>query len=460
MPTASEILAGFATELRFEALPAAVVDKIVLHTLDLLGVALAATPTDFGASMLSAVRKLSGPGGCTVVGTTDTLPAAWAALANGTLAHGLDFDDTHSTSVVHVSASVVPAALAAAEDRGADGPRVIAALAAAMESNIRIGLAAPGAFHDRGFHPTGVCGAYASTVAAGAIYGLTVEQLADAMGLAGSQASGTFEFLADGSWSKRLHPGWAAHSGIVAARFGAEGFRGPRTTFEGRFGLFPTHVGPGDWDISRIGADLGRRWELLDIALKPYPCCHMTHAFIDCAARARADGVRAEDVAAIACAIHPREMPVVCEPLAVKHNPQTEYDAKFSLPYCVATMLVRGHADLDDFADAAVRDPAVVAVARRVTHQADPDSDYPAHFPGTMRIELRTGQTVEYREPLNRGCPERPLDRAEVEDKFRRNAARALPARQAARVIEAVTDLPHQRDLGVLTAALRGPRAR
>jgi len=455
MPTASESLAAFAAGLRFEALPAAVVDKIALHTLDLLGVALAATHTDFGVAASRAARRLAGAGACTVVGRAEPLPAAWAALVNGTLAHGLDYDDTHSTSVVHVSTSVVPAALAAAEESGADGPRVMAALAAGMETNIRIGLAAPGAFHDRGFHPTGVCGAYAATVAAGALYGLTAEQLTDALGLAGSQASGTFEFLTDGTWSKRLHPGWAAHSGIVAARLGAEGFRGPRATFEGRFGLFPTHVGPQGWDVSRLTADLGQRWELLDISLKPYPCCHMTHAFIDCAARARADGIRADDVEAIACLIHPREMPVVCEPLAAKQDPQTAYDGKFSLPYCVATMLVRGRADLDEFADAAVRDPAVLALARRVTHHADPDSDYPAHFPGVMRLTLRDQRTVEYREPLNRGCPERPLERAEVEEKFRRNAGRALPDEQVAGVIKAVGELSRQRDVGVLMATLR-----
>lgn len=455
MPTESESLAAFATALRFEALPQAVVDKITLHTLDLLGVALAAVPTDFGGAVLRAVRALSEGGTATVVGSREPLPPPWAALVNGTLGHGLDYDDTHSTSVVHVSTSVVPAALAVAEACGADGQRTITALAAAMEANIRIGLAAPGAFHDRGFHPTGICGAYAATVAAGVLYGLSAAQLADALGLAGSQASGTFEFLTDGSWSKRLHPGWAAHSGIVAARLAAEGFRGPRATFEGRFGLFPTHVGDGSWDATRVTADLGRRWELLDISLKPYPCCHMTHAFVDCAARARADGIGAAHIEALTCFIHPREMPVVCEPLAAKQDPQTEYDAKFSLPYCVASMLVRGHADIDDFAPGAVRDPAVLAVAQRVTHAPDPDSDYPAHFPGTMRITLRDGRRLDYHEPLNRGCPERPLERGAVEDKFRRNAARVLPEAQVALVIAQVAALPRQRQLAALMESLR-----
>lgn len=457
MPSASESLADFALALDFEALPAAVVGKVTLHTLDLLGVALAASATGFGDAVVRAACRLGGSGAGTVFGRSETLPAAWAALANGTLAHGLDFDDTHATAVVHVSATVVPAVFAAAEESGADGPRVVAALAAGMEASIRIGLVAPGAFHDRGFHPTGICGAYAATLAAGRLYGLTAEQLADALGLAGSMASGTFEFLADGAWSKRLHAGWAAHAGLVAARLGAEGFCGPRATFEGRFGLFATHLDPGSRDIGRLTAGLGRQWHLLDLALKPYPCCHMTHAFIDAAARARADGIRADDVAAIDCLIHPREMPVVCDPPEAKRAPRTEYDAKFSLPYCVATMLVRGEADLDAFSDAAVRDPAVLALAARVSAHPDPESDYPRHFPGILRLTLHDGRVVEYREPLNRGCPERPLGEAEVEAKFARNAARALPPERTRRVAAIVADLARQRDLGPLLSALRPP---
>lgn len=457
MSSASESLAAFAASLRFEALPAAVVGKITLHTLDLLGVALAAVPTDFGDAVLRAACRLGGRGAGTVVGRRETLPAAWAALANGTLAHGLDYDDTHPAAVVHVSATVVPAVLAAAEETAADGPGMLAALAAGMETSIRIGLVAPGAFHDRGFHPTGICGAYAAALAAGKLYGLTAGQLTHALGLAGSMASGTFEFLADGAWSKRLHAGWAAHAGLVAARLAAEGFRGPRTTFEGRFGLFATHLGSGAPDIARLTAGLGRHWDLLDLALKPYPCCHMTHAFIDAAARARADGIGADDVVAIDCLIHPREMPVVCDPPEAKRVPRTEYDAKFSLPYCVATMLVRGAADLEAFDDAAVSDPAVLAVAARVSAHPDPDSDYPRHFPGILRLTLRDGRVTEYREPLNRGCAERPLDPAEVEAKFARNAARALPPDHARRVAALVGDLPRLRDPGPLMSALRPP---
>jgi 2-methylcitrate dehydratase PrpD len=445
------------TGLQYDALPAAVVDKIKLHLLDLFGVALAAVGSDFATATLAAVRNLGGTGSCSVIGVPLRLPAVWAALTNGVLAHGLDYDDTHSEAVVHVSASVVPAALAAGEDSGADGKTFITALAAGMETNIRIGLVAPGAFHDRGFHPTGVCGAYASAVAAGRVAGVTAACLTDAIGLAGSQASGTMEFLTDGTWAKRLHPGWAAHAGLVAVRLAANGFSGPRGTFGGRFGLYRTHLGDGQWDLSALTEGLGSRWHLLDMALKPYPCCHMTHAFIDCVAALRTGADWAtDDIEQVDCFIHPREVPVVCEPRATKQAPQSDYDAKFSLPYAVASALVRGHVEVSDFTDAAIRAPAVRELAQRVVYHEDADSDYPRYFPGWLRIRLRDGRILEHREPINRGSLARPLTADEVRDKFRRNAQPVIGADAAATVVALTSALEAQRDLSTLGEGVSG----
>jgi len=457
MPSASERLSQFAADLTYDALPVAVVEKIKLHVLDLFGVALAATQSEFATATYDAVRGLGGTGTCTVVGFPDRLPAAWAALANGTLAHGLDYDDTHSESVVHVSTSVVPASLAACEEFGSSGKAFLVALAGSMEVNIRIGLVAPGGFHDRGFHPTGVCGAYACALAVGMVTGLTVAQLTDALGLAGSQAAGTMEFLTDGTWAKRLHPGWAAHAGVVAACLAAAGFTGPRGTFDGRFGFYRSHLGERGWDLAVLTDALGARWHLLDMSLKPYPCCHMNHAFIDCAAALRtAHNVRADDVELVECFIHPREVPVVCEPQATKQAPQSDYDAKFSLPYAVACMLVRGHVDADDFSGDAFRDPAVHAVAQRVVYREDASSDYPRHFPGWVRMRLRDGRVLEHREPINRGGPTRPLSADEVLRKFHANAHPVIGTEQAESVVRCVTSLESQRDLSALAAALRG----
>jgi 2-methylcitrate dehydratase PrpD len=456
VPSVSESLARFAAELQPSDLPAAVVARVKRHLLDLLGVALAAAGEPFAAQARAAVTSLAGAAGtATVIGAANRLPLAWAALVNGVLAHGLDYDDTHEEAVTHVSCSVAPTMLAAAERHGGDGAAALTALALGMESAVRIGLVARGAFHDRGFHPTGVCGAYAASLVAGRLAGLDASRLAHALGLAGSMAAGTMEFLTDGSWAKRVHAGWAAHAGLTAAALAGAGFSGPQATFEGRFGLYRSHLGAGEWDVDGITRDLGSRWHLLDIALKPYPCCHMTHAFIDAAGALRAEGVAAADVAAIECHIHPREMPVVCEPVANKQRPQSDYDAKFSLPYTVAAMFVRGHVDLDDFSAAAIADPAVLDLAGRVTCLPDPAADYPRCFPGRLRVRLRDGRVLERDEPVNRGSFLRPLTDADVRDKFHRNAARALPAAQVEAVADAVDGLDRARDLSTLAAALR-----
>jgi len=454
MRTASEELAHFAAALRPDDVPAPVIARVKRHLLDVLGVALAAAPQPFARPALDAATALGGHGDAPVIGFAARLPPAWAAMVNGALAHGLDYDDTHEEAVTHVSCSVAPAMLAAAA--GADGPQALAALALGMESAVRLGRAAPGRFHDRGFHPTGICGAYACALVAGTLGGLDAERLTQALGLAGSMAAGTMEFLTDGTWAKRVHPGWAAHAGLAAAALAGSGFTGPRQTLEGRFGLYRSHLGDDDWDLDAVTRGLGQRWHLLDIALKPYPCCHMTHAFIDAAAALRrAPGVHPDEITAIECFIHPREVPVVCEPLASKRLPQTDYDAKFSLPYAVASILVRGHLDVDDFTSAAIRDPAVLALAQRVSYSDDPDSDFPASFPGAVRIHLRNGQVVEHREAINRGSAEKPLTRDEVGAKFRRNATRVMPPAAVEALVGAVETLAGEPTLSQLVRGLQ-----
>ena len=288
-PSASEALAEFGAGLRWADIPAPVAAAAKRHLLDVVGVALASSTMPFAGMALQAATALGGAGDGTVIGFADRLPPAWSALVNGALAHGIDYDDTHEEGVVHVSCSVAPAALAAAEASGASGAQFLTALVLGMETAVRLGVAAPGRFHDRGFHPTGVCGAFAATLVAGSLAGLPAPRLADALGLSGSMASGLMEFLTDGTWSKRIHSGWAAHGGLVAARLAAAGFSGPRAVLDGRFGFYRSHLGDEGWQLDAVTRDLGRRWRLLEIALKPYPACHMTHAFIDCAASLRGE---------------------------------------------------------------------------------------------------------------------------------------------------------------------------
>jgi 2-methylcitrate dehydratase PrpD len=453
--TASQTLASFATGLRWQELPPEVIAAAKRHLLDALGVALASSTMPFADKAFSAIDELGAGSGATVIGRARPAPPAWAALANGTLIHGLDFDDTHSESVVHVSAGVVPAALAAAEQHGASGRDLLAAIAVGLECNIRLGLVARGAFHDRGFHPTGICGTFAAALSAARLGGASAATAAHALGLCLSMAAGSLEFLSDGSWAKRMHGGWAAHAGLVAARFAARGFSGPRGALDGRFGLYRSHLGNGGWDLAALAAGLGEHWEMLRIGMKPYPCCHFNHAFLDAAARLRQQpGVVAGAIDRVVCHIAPREMPIVCEPIAGKRRPQTDYDAKFSLPYTVARMLLYGHVDIDDFTAAAIADEATLHLAARVDCVADPSADYPRHFPGRLRIHLRDGRMLEHSEAVHRGSADRPLSNAEVRDKFARNAARALPERQAQRLAEYVDVLDGASDVNGLAALL------
>ena len=449
-------LARFAADLAFERIPPEVVASVRLRALDILGIALAASTGETAPALRGALEGwTAGQGGpCTVVGTKLGAPAPLAALANGALAHGLDFDDTHAASITHASAVVLPTVLALGEASGVDGRRVVTAAVAGLEAITRLGMAAPGAFHARGWHATAVCGAFAATLAAGRLEGLDADRLAAALGIAGSLASGVLEFLEDGSWVKRLHPGWAAHSGIVAAGLARGGFTGPATILDGRFGFYRTFLGvePDPAPFRTLGTE----WETLRIGFKPYPCCHYNHAYLDCALALRhAHGLTPEAIAAVECRVPAGEVPIVCEPREAKLRPRTPYDAQFSLAYSVAAALVDGRVGLDTYAPARIADERVLALAARVTHAVDPDSRFPDGFPGWVRVRLRDGRVLEAREPDGRGGARRPIEPQAVVAKFRDNAARALPPPAVARVEAAAQALDALADVGSLMRLTR-----
>jgi 2-methylcitrate dehydratase PrpD len=333
---------------------------------------------------------------------------------------------------------------------------VLEALVAGVEVMCRVGLAVPGALHARHFHPTAVAGSFGAAAAAGKLYGLSEDQLVHAFGICGSQASGIIEYLADGSWTKRLHPGWAAHGGVIAAQLAAEGFSGPETVLEGQHGLYAAFAGghePGR--LAGLMEGLGRVWELEQLTFKPYPCGSIAQPYMDCAARLRADhGIRPEAVAAIRCRTAAGPVPRLWEPLAAKHVPPNGYAAKFSLPYLIAVILVKGRAGLAEFADSAVRDPEVLGVARRVSYELDPAIDYPRQFVGDVEIALADGRIARERQDRPRGGPDAPLTSGELEAKFRGNAVLVLPDLQVEGVIVGVNRLLSGGPLTDLLAAL------
>jgi 2-methylcitrate dehydratase PrpD len=454
--SAARCFARWVAGLSLADVPAPVVDTASLLTLDTIGNALAAVPEDFGRSILVAARRLGGAPESTLIGDGTKVGAGTAALANGTLAHGLDFDDTREDAIVHTGSVAVTTALAVGEARDVSGRAALEAIIAGVEVMCRVGLAVPGRLHARHFHPTAVTGSFAAAAVAGRLYGLTEAQLVHAFGICGSQAAGIIEYLTDGSWTKRLHPGWAAQAGITAAMLAQSGFVGPETVFEGGHGFYQAFAGGHDpARLSALLESLGRTWEIANLTFKPYPCGSIAHPYMDCALRLRERHRPAPDaIAEIRCRTAEGPVPRLWEPLAAKWAPPNGYAAKFSLPYLLALMLVKGHAGLADFTDAAVRDESVLRVARRVTYELDPTIDYPRRFIGDVRIRLTSGEEIAERQEHSRGGPDHPLSRHDLEAKFRGNAALSLDPGRVERLVRDVGGLSRAPRLASLVESL------
>lgn len=441
-PTAiAELLGEFADQTGFEDLPGEVVESARYLALDAVGVAFCAADTPFAHRARQALALL-GSGEHPVLALPDRLCARDAAMLNGILIHGHDFDDTHIGSIVHVSASALPAAIAAAIGSRRSTRDLLLAYVLGIEVSARVGLAAHGGFHDVGFHPTGLAGAFGATVAAAKTAGLGAHGIAGAQRIVGSMASGILEFLDDGAWTKRLHPGWAASSALTAAAFAAADWPGPAKVYEGRYGLYATHLAGKEPDFDAITDGLGRRWELLETAVKPYPSCHFTHAFADAVLALReAEAITADDVAHIRCLIHPTAGAAVFEPVERKRRPRDLYDAKFSVPYVVGACLTRGRLTLAEFTEDSLADTAIHAVADRVDVADDPDSRFPEAYSAAVELTLTDGRRLYRREPVNRGHHERPLSHSEIEAKFLDNMRSVTDEATTQRVRAAVLGL-------------------
>jgi 2-methylcitrate dehydratase PrpD len=350
------------------------------------------------------------------------LSAAGAAFVNGTAAHGEDFDDTFEGGPVHAGAVIVPAVLATGERFGVDGKAALEGIAVGIELMCRLGLVAPKMVHKAGFHPTAVFGAMGAAAAVGKALKLDRRQIVDALGVVGSMASGIIEYLAEGTWTKRMHAGWAAQSGMRAALLARAGFSGPRTVFEGSHGFFHGFANTTAGNFDAVTGDFGTRWLTQTLAFKLYPCGTMTHPYIDCARRLGARGIKADDIKEMVCEVGEGTVHRLWEPLAAKQIPKNGYSGKFSTPYCVAAGFIRGNVGLSDFSDAAVKEPAVVALAQKVRYQIDPNNPYPNNFTGHIRATLRDGSVIEERQPHMRGGAHEPLSRKDIEAKFLLNA--------------------------------------
>jgi len=451
-PLASQ-LAEWVSEVQYDDLPSDVVESTKLRILDVIGLALAGAETAFGRSTIAAAKTMSPPGPSRIFGTGDAVAAATAAFTNASLSQALEYDDTHNESIVHMSSPAVAASLALAGLRRVTGRDLILSIAVANEISCRVGSVSSGQFHRRGFHPTGLFAPFGIAAGIGKILGLDAQQLAWAEGTAGSCAAGLLECWVDGTQTKFLHSGFAAQSGLTAALLAEAGVSGPPKVFEGRFGLFASHLQDEavPQNFGRIADGLGSHWESRNSSFKPFPTAHVLHPYVSAILRLRTQhGVRAADVVRIECPVAEFNVSIVCEPVAEKCAPATQAHCRVCLQYTMAETLYAGSLGKNAYSEAMRLNPEVLALAQKVEYSVDPAFPGPGRFKGAVRVTLKDGRVLEEIEEYNRGSAENPMSEAELRTKFDDNAGGLLSAAQRDRLAQEIArteNLPDARTL-------------
>jgi 2-methylcitrate dehydratase PrpD len=449
--TVLQEVSRFAAGVRDSKVKDSILQDARRRVTDIIGIALAASGMDPARVVGTVVESWGGEGQASIIGRDNRYPAAGVALVNGTLAHALDYDDTHLPSVLHPSAAVVPAALAAAEASGACGRDLLTATAAGDELAVRVGMTGydeelgNSVFFEKGLHATSIAGTLGGALAAAMLYGLDEEGIGHAVAVAASMGAGLIEANRTGGTVKPVHCGWAAHAAITAAELARHGLTGPPTVFEGRFGFLQAYLGD-EANVEAITRGLGEEWELPRVFFKPYPANHFTHAGIDAAIRLREEGLDVGEIEEIELGAATPTLRTIAQPEEEKAKPKTGYAAKFSGPFTVATALLGGGGlgvSLDDFTDEAVKDRVKLELASRVRCVADEKCDriFPNQFPAVLRVWLKSGEEREARVSHNRGGPENPLSNEELETKFRTNAGQVLPVGQVEELEEVLRSL-------------------
>jgi 2-methylcitrate dehydratase PrpD len=429
---------GLSDELRRES---------ARRVLDVIGNSLAAKDQAATEVVRNVVLAWEGPADSFAIGA-GKLPAAAAALLNGTLAHAMDFDDTHLPSVLHPSASVVPAALAVGAKLKSKPTDVMDAIAFGIEVTCRLGMAGydkklgNSVFFERGLHATSICGTLGAATAAAMLYKLSAAQITSAIGIASSMGAGLLEANRTGGTVKRMHCGWAAHGGVVAAELAKAGLTGPPTVIEGRFGFMQAYCGD-QVNLAELTDDLGTSWVLPGLFFKPYPCNHFTHTGIDAARKMKANGITPDQIERLELGVPTPVLRTIAEPREAKIKPESGYHAAFSGPYTVAAAFYRDHGlglFHEDFEDDAAHDPEILALAAKVNVSANASCDeiFPHQFPAVLTAYLKDGSSVTEQVLVNRGGPQDPLSDAELALKFESNARLAISSAQAAKIAQSI----------------------
>lgn len=455
--TPSSLLADFVVGLRFDEIPPEVVESAKLRFLDILGICVAAREEGGPQAVRAVANSWGGSDQAETIGWGDRLPAASAALVNGTLAHSLDFDDTHHEVRIHASTVVIPTAIAAAQKAGLSGEEFLAASVAGFEALIHLGLVAPARPHERGLHATSLFGVLSAAAIAGRAFGLDANATARAIGVAGSQASGLREsYLGEATDTKALHAGWASHAGVLAAELASHGFTGPRSVLEGRFGFYNAFVSPDPWDIDRLTEGLGKEWKTPEIVYKLFPCGSLIHGCIDAALILREKHEPdLDEIEEVVCVVSPGMVSTVCEPVEQKLNPESGYQAKFSMQYAVAAALIDGNVTRASFEDERVEDPRLHSLLQRVRYETDESLPFPKKYPGWIRVKLRGGSWIEERTPNSPGSPEKPATREDIVRKFLGNIEGILSADAGQEVVERVMNTQQERSIDKIVELCR-----
>jgi 2-methylcitrate dehydratase PrpD len=459
-PTLSQQVADFLARCAPEDVPRDVRERAALVMLDAIGTAFAASRYPFARVALSALASLGG-GDSTVIGMDAKLALRDAVVMNGILVHGLDYDDTYLPGSVHLSASCAPVALGMGAQLRVSGKSLLTAFALGLEIGARIAQAAQGGFVNAGFHATGIAGAFAGAVTAGRLMQLDAGQHALAQGIALSFTASTLQPLQEGSWTKRVHPGWAGSSGITAAAFAKSGYVGPLQAYEGRFGLYTCFLGEHASSArpQMVVEGLGEQWQFTRTSIKLYPACHQLHAFMNAAITlTKEQPFSAENVDSVRALIADAAVPLVCEPLAAKLKPVSSYSAQFSLPYSLACALMRGRFGLSEIEAASYTDASLLALAHKVKYEIDPHPGFPKSRSGEVIVKMKDGRELRCRDEI---LPDEPASAEAIVRKFMQNTDDIVPPARAAQIRDTVLGLDAVADAAafVRTLSLAAPHA-
>ncbi|UCD57219.1 MAG: MmgE/PrpD family protein [Candidatus Hydrogenedentota bacterium] len=437
-------------ELEFRTLSDYDIDRTKYLLLDYLGVAARGSLNESSRSVQNLVTQLDVTGsGAVVIGTDIRVGPSYAALANGVAAHALELDDVVNEASLHPAAPIMSTALAVSHLAGCSGKDLIEAVVTGYEVTVRLGIALnPSAHYAHGFHPTGTCGAMGAAVTAAKLMKLDNESMLNAIGIAGSQASGSMEFLAEGSYTKRFHPGWAAHSGIMAALLAREGFTGPGTIIEGKSGFLHSHSSHPD--VSRVLQDWAHPYQVMKTSIKPHACCRYKQGPIDCILKImNRDGLKTSDITRITVGVLRAGFPLVVEPEEAKCNPKNIVDAQFSMPFGAAVAAIFGKASVDEYTHENIRSPGVKRVMEKVHCVADEklEKEFPKKWPAFAEILTKRGKTYSARIVYPKGDPENPLTWQELIEKFSNLASPIYSEEKINQIIDAISTLEKERSL-------------